>query len=136
MRYFIRTETGEKGPYELELIRESIRAGRLSFDAQVRPEDEDAWKPLSEVLRSGRRTVGGPMQEAAGPGQLRRDVSEPNASSTDRGSFLLGFIAGLLGGCVVLALVLRRGKPDTRAGVLGGFGAQVVILLLIGLSRP
>jgi hypothetical protein len=56
-----------------------------------------------------------------------------DADEQDQRSFILGFIAGVIGGCVVLALVLRRGKP-TRAGAYWGFAVQV-LLFFIASSR-
>jgi len=52
-------------------------------------------------------------------------VNRPN-----RGSFVLGFVSGLLGGLLVVALVARRGKRETVRGVYWGFGLQVAIVLL------
>jgi predicted lipid-binding transport protein (Tim44 family) len=46
----------------------------------------------------------------------------------DEGNFLLGLIGGLLGGCLVLALVLRRGKTMTLNGAFLGFAIQVVVV--------
>jgi hypothetical protein len=60
---------------------------------------------------------------------------EPAEARLVRGSFPLGFVAGLLGGLVVVALVARRGKRDTKRGVYWGFGVQVVILLLNAIAR-
>ena len=50
-----------------------------------------------------------------------------------QGSFLLGLVAGSLGGLVVLALVWRRGKPQTLKGLY--FGLAVNVALFISALR-
>lgn len=58
------------------------------------------------------------MEEEEEPVEDSSDTDEEDEE--EQGSFILGFIAGLIGGCIVLALVLRRGKPKTRTGVYWG----------------
>jgi hypothetical protein len=60
----------------------------------------------------------------------RASNPEPVDRHADDGSFGWGLLAGLVGGCVVAALVWRRGKVQTRNGVVVGFALQVVILLV------
>jgi len=56
--------------------------------------------------------------------------------SVSEGSFLLGFLAGLVGGLVVLALVFRRGKPRTRTGVWWGLTVQLLLLAWLRVVHP
>ncbi len=66
------------------------------------------------------------------PPRRRRSRKQPAgqpvpAPAADQGSFALGFIGGLLGGCIVFALILRRGKTMTLNGAFLGFALQLII---------
>jgi hypothetical protein len=66
------------------------------------------------------------------------DAAEGESVETlrrNKGSFLLGFAAGLVGGLVVIALVARRGKRDTQRGVYWGFALQVVLIIVDIVGR-
>ena len=54
---------------------------------------------------------------------------EIDANQPEEGSFMLGFVAGVVGGLIVVLLVLRRAKPNTRMGVWFGLVAQVFLAL-------
>lgn len=129
IRYFVSAADREKGPYKLQEIEASVQSGHLSGSVLVRAENEDATRPLSEVIARARAAA-----ESRKPSTPRRAHAEPSAEAADQGSFLLGLLAGALGGLVVLALVLRRGKPDTRTGVSVGVAVQV-FLFMIGVYR-
>lgn len=131
MRYFIRTDTVEKGPFDLASIKESIREGRLPREVQVRQENQDEWVPADELRRTPPLAARRTRREASERDERPIDTAAPSIPSAEQGSFLLGFIAGLLGGLLVVALVLRRGKPDTKVGVYLGFGLHVMVLLVV-----
>lgn len=129
VRYFTQGDAGEKGPYELEMLRESVRAGRLSRDAMVRPEHGDEARPLSEILATPRRPARRPRRRRrAERGAGVRAEAAPNDATG--GSYLLGFLAGAVGGVILILLVLRRARPQTRKGLLWGFALQVLVLVL------
>lgn len=131
MRYFIQTETAEKGPYDLASIQESIRAGRLPPEVRVRPENQDGWFPADELLAAPSLPARRPRRKASERPDDGVDTAVPPTSPVEGGSFLLGFVAGLLGGLVVVALVLRGGRPDTKHGAYVGFGLQVLVFCVV-----
>jgi hypothetical protein len=63
-------------------------------------------------------------------------VTTDGTESEDDGSFLLGFLAGLLGGIVASVFALRWvRKRNTRAGFLCGVTVQVLLLLFALAQR-
>ncbi len=56
--------------------------------------------------------------------------ARPSAEETDRGSFLLGVLMGVVGGLLLVALVYRRSKPSTRSGILWGAGLQILVVAI------
>ena len=125
IRYFVSTADREEGPYLLREIEDSVRGGHLASTVHVRAENEDAARPLSEVIARLRAKA-----DRRKPRVSQRAHPAPPVEPADQGSFLLGLVAGAIGGIVVLALVLRRGKPDTRTGVWWGVAVQVFVLLI------
>lgn len=55
--------------------------------------------------------------------------SSDERDSSNEGSFILGFLAGAFGGLILLLLVFRRAKPQTRLGLYCGIAAQVLLLV-------
>ena len=144
-RYFVLGESGEEGPYTLDVIRESIRAGRFSRDVVVRPEDGGEPQRVGDAPDAPR------YEAAPTPSRRRRkprlasnvDSTAPeepeeqryrNPSQEPGGSFWLGFLAGALGGLIVVVLFLRRARVDTRRGVVWGFVLQLVVFLLVRVA--
>ncbi len=130
MGYYIRRDDDEQGPFTKVELRQLLREGEISRDTPARRETREEWRTAGDFVRKR------PKKTAVVPEEDEEETLDDasNADEDDQGSFVLGFIAGLIGGCVVLALVLRRGKPKTRAGVYRGFGVQV-LLFLIASSR-
>lgn len=57
------------------------------------------------------------------------------SAPVEQGSYLLGFLGGFFFGCFGLALIMMMAKgPDTKSGAALGFGAAVVLGLLIVLA--
>jgi hypothetical protein len=107
MGYYIRRDHGEQGPFTRSELRELLREGEISRDIPARRETREEWRTAGDFLRKrSRKKVVVPEEDEE---ETLDDAS--GADEQDQGSFILGFIAGLIGGCVVLALVLRRGKP-------------------------
>ena len=130
MGYFIRRDDDEQGPFTRVELRQLLREGEISRDTPARRETREEWRTAGDFLRKrSKKTAAVPEEDEE---ETLDDASD--ADEEDQGSFVLGFIAGVIGGCVVLALVLRRGKPKTRAGVYWGFGVQV-LLFVIASSR-
>jgi GYF domain 2 len=51
MEYYVKHGEGEKGPYALEGLRESLAEGALHGSTLVRAEGSEAWKPLDAVVK-------------------------------------------------------------------------------------
>ena len=56
-------------------------------------------------------------------------------SSESEGSYVLGLVAGLIGGIFVLLFILRRAKPKTRIGLWFGAAVQIILLLVTQLGN-
>ena len=125
MGYYIRRDDDEQGPFTRSELRQLLREGEISRDTPARRETREEWRTTGDFLRKPTKKTAVPEE-----GEEETLVDASNADEEDQGRFILGFIAGLIGGCVVLALVLRRGKPKTRAGVYWGFGVQVLLFLI------
>jgi len=127
MGYYIQREDSEQGPYTRRELRGLLRDGEVARDTPARRETREEWNTVGAVLR--KRSKKRPMEEE----EEDEPVEDSSGSEDeDEGSFALGFIAGLIGGCIVLALVLRRGKPKTRTGVYWGLAFQVLIFAVAG----
>lgn len=52
-RWFVRAGDDEKGPFDRETLERSLRDGYLKPATLVRAENEQVWRPASEVIRVG-----------------------------------------------------------------------------------
>lgn len=138
MRYYVKTLSGEKGPYELDEIRESLLAGRLAEDALLRPEDSTRTVSIAEVVPRGGTSAaaigesGRRRRRAEGDVYAPPDETEDAPDSyvvRDPGSFGTGFVLGFFCGCFALvwALVSRNARPETKRGIFVGFGVGFAI---------
>ena len=58
----------------------------------------------------------------------RRNVKDEQGSNADEGSFVLGLLAGLFLFVIGMFVVSAVGKPQTKKGVVVGFGIDFGIL--------
>lgn len=141
MRYYIETPSGRKGPYDLEQIRESLNAGRLSNDTEVRAEDGGPLLTVLDVL-SGRTERREPVRDRNAPQPELNPFAPPMGAPPpiseypvyqDQGSFGTGFVLGMFCGCIALiwSLASRNAKPETKRGVLVGFAVGVVLGMIL-----
>lgn len=130
MRYYVKGLSGEKGPYELEEIRESVRLGRLGRDTLLRPEDGTSTVVVQELVpRDG--TEADPRAVYAPPDE------SPDSVRVDQGSFASGFLFGFFCGCIALIWTLSSNSvgSETGRGVRAGFIAGLVIGVVGQLLR-
>lgn len=73
-----------------------------------------------------------PSNPYAPPQSDYQPIARPEASG---GSFILGLLAGLIGGVIVFLFVLRSGKPETKRGMYWGLGIGVCLYLLSALFQ-
>lgn len=146
-RYFVRSGDRDKGPFTLEQLRDAVAQTAISSSATVRAEGETEERPLADLLR------GRPKAEDASPSPRQRrsrprrrasldldDVYAPPAADEpvapagaierEPGNYWLGFALGFFGGCIALVLS-GSAKPETRKGIITGFGVGLALGLLL-----
>ncbi len=147
LRYYVIANDREKGPYTLAQLRSSQRDGALTQATRVRAENEEQSRPLSEVLGLG--MLAQPREPSRSRGRGGRpagrldleDVYAPPAEApvrddrdsfvpADQGSYWNGFALGFFGGCIALVFT-RKAKPETRRGVVHGFGVGLAVGFLV-----
>lgn len=142
MRYFVKTLSGEKGPYEVAEIAESLRAGRLAKDSLLRPEDGTTTVSVESVVpRDGTPATADPgprRRRRAAPGDVYAppdDDEHDDGAVRDRGNFGTGFVFGFFCGCIALvaSYVSKDMGEETRRGVRMGFVVGLVIGFLMRL---
>ncbi|MBL8613046.1 MAG: hypothetical protein JNL38_37245 [Myxococcales bacterium] len=116
----------DKGPYDLDALRQSRKRLLLKDDALVREESSDEWVPLKSLFTEEEKAK--TRADLGGPSPARvRELDEQA-----KGSFGLGFAAGLLGGCIGLGIVYAAAKgSETKRGALIGFLVQAGVGLAI-----
>jgi hypothetical protein len=137
MRYFVKTLSGEKGPYEVAEIAESLRAGRLKKDTLLRPEDGTTTVSIESVVpRDGTLSVSDDRARRRGrqPGDVYAPPDEEEdfrGGVVDKGNFGNGFIFGFFCGCIALiwSMASKDMGEETKRGVRQGF----VVGLVVGL---
>jgi hypothetical protein len=134
MRYFVKTLGGEKGPYDLAEIAESLRAGRLKKDALLRPEDGTTTVSVEDVVpRDGTMPASDPSarRRRRAPGDVYAPPEDDgdDGAIVDRGNYGNGFIFGFFCGCVALiwSLLSKDMGAETRRGVRQGFIVGLVV---------
>jgi hypothetical protein len=65
-------------------------------------------------------------EDDSGEDDSNESDDETPASRRSSGSFALGVIGGFLGGLILIALVMRRAKPETRRGLHWGLLLQIL----------
>jgi hypothetical protein len=113
----------EKGPFDEDILRRSLKSGKLKSTTLVRAEDETTWRPIGDVAALL------PKAPAAFRSELdpRRDLVSP-----DVGSFGLGFAAGLFGGCIGALVVMGVAKgSSTKQGALVGAIVQLFVVTVL-----
>jgi hypothetical protein len=133
-RWFTKARGLEKGPFEPDALRRSLRAGTVKRTTLVRAEDEQDWRPLHAVRE---------ILQAQLPPEPPRTAPPPPAEDTKL--VVLGILAcgltyvGLP--LAIVGIVLTRKKlrsaptKNARLGyVLSLAGLAVQVLLLAGVA--
>lgn len=132
MRYYVKTLSGEKGPYEVAEIADSLRAGRIKKDTLLRPEDSTTTVSAESVVpRDGTALTSGEAKWRGAGDVYAPPDNDGDQGVVDRGNFGNGFVFGFFCGCIALiwSYVSKDMGEETRRGVRMGF----VVGLVVGL---
>jgi hypothetical protein len=130
-RFFTKTNDVVKGPYETSSIQKSLDDERISPNTLVRGEDETDFVPVAEHPTFER--IAKKKKEIAAAQSPNRGAYD-DGGHVERGSFGLGFLAGM---CGIVGLLLVRAMAkgeETKKGATVGFIVCVVVVLVIRLA--
>jgi hypothetical protein len=125
-RYFTKRGDVVKGPFEPDVLADAVRRGKVKPSTLARAEGDAEWTQISEM-----RWLHAPVRTA----RFGEQGFNARAAFPDNGSFVLGFFAGLVGGCIgaILVQVLAKGS-DTKRGAWFGFVIQAIAGTIIRVS--
>jgi hypothetical protein len=133
-RWFTKMSSGEKGPFDAQALRESLKAGYIKRGTLVRAEDETDWQPLGDVQDIVRGVAPSPSGIAK-PGFAVSDPLTPDGTNV----LIYGALActitffGLLFGIAGIVAARAQNPPGkyTRAGYILSIVGVVIQLLVV-----
>jgi len=140
-RWYTKSGDVEKGPFEVDAIKRSLKEGYIRSTALVRREDQTEWHPITELSRFGATSAASaPLSPTTTPARS----SSTSTPARDEGTKILiyGALActltyiGLIFGVMGIAAARKqpresRGKYARVGLILSVVGVVIQVLLLV-----
>ena len=137
-QYFVKTndDAPEKGPFDLNAIRESVKRGLFAKNGLARKQDGADWSPIAQVLSmpAGASVPGAVLtkEDRAYAAQLRQEEAERLAARSNSGKS-----GGMAIGLAMIGLGVVLTAVGYSAAGEGGGGRYILFygLIIAGIVR-